>query len=99
MNAAVDHYAHSLELFKAWEAQGARSSQEVSVALKDDKGEPKPEAQQLEFLRKQIEMRVLGLGWTQYATRWSSKADERIGTLVHLKVRWLMAILFSNFPQ
>ena len=30
-------------------------------------------------------MRVLGLGWTEYATRWSSKADARIGTVAHLK--------------
>ena len=36
----------------------------------------KPEAQQLEFLRiKQIEMRVIGLGWEQYATRWSSQVS------------------------
>ena len=45
----------------------------------------KPEAQQLEFLRKQIEMRVLGLGWQQFATRWSASADSRIGTVAHLK--------------
>jgi hypothetical protein len=32
----------------------------------------------------QIEMRVLGCGWTQFATRWSAKADERIGTVKHL---------------
>ena len=30
-------------------------------------------------------MRVLGCGWTQYATRWSSKADSRIGTVAHLQ--------------
>eukprot|EP00966_Prymnesium_polylepis_P333741 7389166-Prymnesium_polylepis.1 len=29
-------------------------------------------------------MRVLGCGWSQYATRWSSKADQRIGTVAHL---------------
>ncbi|EOD23659.1 hypothetical protein EMIHUDRAFT_123670, partial [Emiliania huxleyi CCMP1516] len=45
---------------------------------------PKPEAQQLEYLRYQIEMRVLGLGWSEYATRWSSAADSRIGTVAHL---------------
>jgi len=48
-------------------------------------GKPLPEAQQLEYLRLQIEMRVLGLGWTQYATRWSSKSDEKIGTVAHLQ--------------
>ena len=47
-------------------------------------GRPKPEAQQLEYLRYQIEMRVLGLGWSEYATRWSSAADSRIGTVAHL---------------
>eukprot|EP00966_Prymnesium_polylepis_P336088 7391413-Prymnesium_polylepis.1 len=29
-------------------------------------------------------MRVLGLGWTQYATRWSSNKDSRLGTVAHL---------------
>ena len=29
-------------------------------------------------------MRVLGCGWTQYSTRWSSNADERVGTVAHL---------------
>jgi hypothetical protein len=29
-------------------------------------------------------MRVLGLGWTEYATRWSSNKDSRIGTVAHL---------------
>ena len=79
LNAAVDHYAYALELFDAWKAQGATSKQQVAKALAG-----KPEAQQLEYLRLQIEMRVLGLGWTQYSTRWSSKADERIGTVAHL---------------
>ena len=30
-------------------------------------------------------MRVLGLGWEQYATRWSSQADQKIGSVKHLK--------------
>lgn len=80
LNAAVEHYAYALELFKAWEAQRAKSSKEVISAL----AARKSEAEKLEFLRKQIEMRVLGLGWTQFATRWSSQADEKIGTAAHL---------------
>ena len=79
LNAAVEHYAYAMELFDAWQAQRAKSKQQVAAALKG-----KPEAQQLEYLRLQIEMRVLGLGWTQFATRWSAKADERIGTVKHL---------------
>ena len=76
----MDHYAYALELFDAWKEQRARSKREVEAYLKD-----KAEALQLEFLRKQIEMRVLGLGWERYATRWSSRSDERIGTVAHLK--------------
>ena len=80
LNAAVDHYAYALELYDAWTQQRAKSKREVEAVIKD-----KPEAQQLEFLRKQIEMRVLGLGWDTYSTRWSSNADERVGTVAHLK--------------
>ena len=64
----------------AWAAPGgqrATSALQVAKALHDGKsvpnylhGRPKPEAQQLEFPRCQIEMRVLGLGWSEYATRW-----------------------------
>ena len=79
LNAAIEHYAYSMELFDAWKAQRAKSKPQVAAALKG-----KPEAQQLESLLLQIEMRVLGCGWTQFATRWSAKADERIGTVKHL---------------
>ena len=72
--------AYAMELFDSWEANGARTKANVEAALKGHS-----EAAQLEYLRRQIEMRVLGLGWTQFATRWSSQADERIGTVAHLK--------------
>ena len=88
LNKAVDQYAYSMELFDAWAKEGgqrARSKADVAKALLNSTGRSKPEAQQLEYLRTQIEMRVLGLGWTQYATRWSSSADSRIGTVAHLQ--------------
>ena len=80
LTAAVEHYAHALELFDAWMVQRAKSKQEVERCCKD-----KPEAQVLEYLRLQIEMRVLGCGWEQFTTRWSSNKDSRIGTAAHLK--------------
>ena len=43
------------------------------------------EAKQLEVLRLQIDMRVIGLGWDQFKTKWSSKSDPTIGTVAHLK--------------
>lgn len=39
----------------------------------------------LMFLRKQIDMRVVGCGLTQFATRWSSNKDSKIGTVGHLR--------------
>ena len=36
-------------------------------------------------IRKQIDMRVLGCGWNQFATRWSSNKDFKIGTVAHLR--------------
>jgi len=81
LKATVDAYAYNKELYQRWEAQGARNPPAVVSAL-----EARPaEAQKLEWLRLQIEMRVLGLGWSQFATRWSSKADSRIGSVAHLQ--------------
>ena len=80
LDVAVEKHAHAKELFAAWQQQRAQSVAEVDAYLVD-----RPEAQQLEFLRKQIEMRVLGCGMTQYTTRWSSSSDVRIGTVAHLR--------------
>jgi hypothetical protein len=85
LNRAVEHYAYAKECFEAWQTQRAKTAAQVAKALRDAAGKPKPEAQQLEYLRYQIEMRVLGCGWSQYATRWSSKADSKIGTVAHLQ--------------
>ena len=87
LTAAVERYAYALELFDAWAAQrerGGLTPAAIKKALLDENGKDKPEAQKLEYLRLQIEMRVLGLGWTEYSTRWSSKGDDRIGTVAHL---------------
>ena len=95
LNKAVEHYAYAKELFCAWEGeQAARSKADVERALKD-----RPEAQQLEYLRKQIEMRVLGLGWTQFDTRWSSNKDSRIGTVAHLKALLIDDIIPEEMAQ
>ena len=61
-------------------SQAANSDADVGAFL-----EGKSEAQQLEYLRKQIEMRVIGLGWSHFATRWSSNKDAKTGTVAHLR--------------
>jgi hypothetical protein len=79
-----------MELFNAWSGpQRAKSEDDIEAGLFEaaedgQRVHRKSEAEQLEFLRKQIEMRTLGLGWTQFATRWSSQADRKIGTVKHL---------------
>ena len=80
LDTVVEKQAHAQELFAAWQTQRAQSIEEVDAYMVD-----RPEAQTLEFLRKQIEMRVLGCGMTQFATRWSSSSDVRIGTVAHLR--------------
>eukprot|EP00966_Prymnesium_polylepis_P007183 165724-Prymnesium_polylepis.1 len=80
LDLAVEKYAHAKELFEAWQRQRVTNITEADAHMVD-----MPEAQKLEFLRKQIEMRVLGCGMTQFATRWSSSADQRIGTVAHLR--------------
>ena len=94
LNATVDAYAYNNELFQRWTSQGVITTNEVKAHLKD-----RPEAQQLEWLRLQIEMRVLGLGWSKFATRWSSQADSRIGTLAHLKMLLVDEILPEEAAQ
>jgi hypothetical protein len=81
LDRAVEHYAYAKELFKEWEGQGAaRTPAEVERALAGE-----PEAQQLAWLRRQIEMRTIGLGWVQFATRYFSQSDRKIGTVAHLR--------------
>jgi hypothetical protein len=80
LDRVVEKYARAKELFTAWQQQRAESIEEVDAWMVE-----RPEVQKLEFLRKQIEMRVLGCGWTQYETAWSSSSDSSIGTVEHLR--------------
>eukprot|EP00966_Prymnesium_polylepis_P121233 2802127-Prymnesium_polylepis.1 len=80
LDVATEKFARAIELFAAWRAQRAEKIEEVDAWMHD-----RPEVQKLEFLRKQIEMRVIGCGWTQHATKWSSGTDERVGTVAHLR--------------
>ena len=80
LDKEVEKHARAMELFNAWQRQRAESIEEVDAWMVE-----RPEAQKLEFLRKQIEMRVLGCGMTQFATNWSSSSDATIGTVEHLR--------------
>lgn len=43
-----------------------------------------PAQDKLNWCREQIEMRVVGLSWTDWSTPWGSSKDENVGTLPQL---------------
>ena len=95
LNKAVEDYAYAKELFHAWQADthewretagGVRPGEVVKTDAKWSAfTRGKPESEVLMFLRKQIDMRVLGCGLFEFATRWSSNKDAKIGTVAHLR--------------
>ena len=72
LNTAVDRYAEALELFDQWKSQGVRDKAQLSKALKGQSVNDK-----LKELRRQIEMRTIGCGWTQFKVKWSYDPDEK----------------------
>ena len=88
LNAAVERYAAALELFDQWRAQGVKTAAELERAL-GGKSEP----EQLAELRRQIEMRTVGCGWTHFETKWGFFSDERSDKIEDLKRMLLDDIL------
>ena len=80
LNAAVDRYAAALELFDQWVTQGVKDRRELEAALCG-----KSHNEQLAELRRQIEMRTLGCGWTQFATKFTFLADQKDHTTEQLR--------------
>lgn len=88
LNAVVDKYAEALELYDAWKAQGVKDQRDLEAAL-----EGKSVTAQLEELRRQIEMRTIGLGWREFETKWSFFTDEKAHTIDKLRQMLLNDIL------
>ena len=76
LNSAVDRYAQALELYDQWVAQGARDRKQLDAALKG-----KSTTEKLAELRRQIEMRTLGCGWTHFKVKWGFDPDEKEETI------------------
>ena len=68
--------------------QGVKTAAELERAL-GGKSEP----EQLAELRRQIEMRTVGCGWTQFETKWGFFSDERSHKIEDLKRMLLDDIL------
>ena len=80
LNSAVDKYAEALELFDAWKSQKVMSATELNAAL-----DGLSITKKLAEVRRQIEMRTIGLGWRHFEAKWTFYTDERQHTLEMLR--------------
>jgi hypothetical protein len=83
LDALVKMYALALSFFDRWRKHGVADVEAMEVALRGIETNQK----KLDWLREQIEMRVIGLGFDEYKAAWSSSKDENIGSIDDLKVQ------------
>jgi hypothetical protein len=84
LTCLVQQYAYALSFFDRWKKGGVASSEAMRTAL-----DRIPSTQlKLDYLREQIDMRVIGLGFVEFKTAWSSAKEETVGS-----VSDLMAVL------
>ena len=83
--ALIKQYALALSFYDRWKTTGVASPAAMVAAL----DEISSTQLKLDYLREQIEMRVVGLGFDEFRTKWSSSKDEVIGSVddltAHLK--------------
>ena len=88
LDALVKQYALALSFFKRWKQSGVADVAAMKAALAEIKSKhadvAKATQAQLDYLREQIEMRVIGLGFVEFKTPWSSSKDETVGTVESL---------------
>ena len=86
LDALVKQYALALSFFRRWKERGVSSieAMETALAEREQTDVRKQTQAQLNYLREQIEMRVIGLGFVDFKTPWSSSKDETIGTVADL---------------
>ena len=88
LNAAVDKYARALELYDQWKVQGVRDRAQLKEALKGLSANEK-----IAELRRQIEMRTVGCGWTHFRVQWGYHTDEKEATIKAWTAQLLEEIL------
>eukprot|EP00966_Prymnesium_polylepis_P120301 2780136-Prymnesium_polylepis.1 len=69
-------YALALSCYDRWQQRGVRSVGEITNALSKFGPEGERTQEKLDWLREQIEMRSIGLGWVEFKGQWFSSADE-----------------------
>lgn len=93
LDALFTQYALALSFFKRWQERGVESYREITQAMVGF-GCPQPsepesdsrerEQRKLDWLREQIEMRTIGLSWTEFRAKWQSSKSDEIGTVEQL---------------
>lgn len=95
LGKVIKQAAFAVTFFDRWQKRAVRSVTEMNAKLRSDFDEPvasKREQLKLNWLREQIQMRVLGFNWTEFRTSWSCGTDEEVGSFEQLRGH-LMEIL------
>ena len=98
-------YVTAQQRFQAYMTPGRAMTSKEDVATelkrlsKPVGGKAGGEAPKKAFLREQIEMRVLGLGWTQFSTAWSSTKDSTVGSVRQLQLRLEEILVYALHSQ
>lgn len=82
LDALFTQYALALSFFERWCKRGVHSVSQITSTLN---GFGDRNQQKLDWLREQVEMRSIGLSWTEWSTPWSSSTDEHVGTVEQLR--------------
>lgn len=80
LESLIKNFALALSFFDRFKQRRVKSIAEARV-ISDSLGS---EQLRLDWVREQIEMRVIGLGWVEFRTQWSSGKDESVGNLSDL---------------
>ena len=80
LDALVKRYALALSFFDRWRKRGVADVAAMTTALNALANDQL----KLNYLREQIEMRVIGLGFVDFTPKWSSSKDAEIGTVSDL---------------
>ena len=76
LDALIKRYALALSFFDRWKKRGVATPKDAKQKTAGMSNQDK-----LDWLREQIEMRVIGLGFEEFKPAWSSTNDENIGTV------------------
>ena len=91
LDALVKEYALALSFFDRWRKRGVESPKAMREKLEGIA----TSQLKLDWLREQIQMRVVGLGFDEFKPAWSSSKDQYVGTVDDLSDQ-LRAILMEE---